>query len=529
LETTVGGALFRTGATRIENAWFADPSRLRLMLGGPVSDASAKGWSMRAYQADAAGPGELEAAGQGVQLPASGPVFHDVELVHPLMPLLLELTDAEGVIRDIALLPFPSLLPGGIHGAELKALQNEPNPMDAFWSLSETLLQEAIGRPDWPSRSITELAVGGSGMLPEALRNWLAALFGLSVSQASATPVSGMRLVLPPGAVPSISALVSRGLDPGEGRQATGPFLVVDEGTLRPRWSVTLPSDTACEAELPFIQRDGHPSRGKQKPKPLPVHLAIVARPEAPAVVPRSADTEAAALRQEPLPLTVVLHSSDPERTRAQRGALTQFGRDALELIAAAPDTDLRDVAASARHDMILTLSDGVHFDGEALHALAGLIRKDEQTASASCVLLAETMFKKQTVLRPATGGLFPSRVSFAASPRLGFVEPDVLQALSGLTYPVVANTFQFTLWRRAALAELPRPSGPVPRSAADIRVGLDLIEAGYRNLCTCTVAVRLAGAYARRDEIDPVGAAYLQPARWEDLLGRVTVLRELF
>ncbi len=62
------------------------------------------------------------------------------------MPLLLELADADGVTRAIALMPFPSLLPGGLHAAELRALQNEPNPIGAFWSLSELLLQETVGQ-----------------------------------------------------------------------------------------------------------------------------------------------------------------------------------------------------------------------------------------------------------------------------------------------------------------------------------------------------------------------------------------------
>ncbi len=71
--------------------------------------------------------------------------------------------------------------------------------------------------------------------------------------------------------------------------------------------------------------------------------------------------------------------------------------------------------------------------------------------------------------------------------------------------------------------------SGPVPAAGEDIRLGLDLMQAGYRNWCTTQVSARLAGSYAPRDMIDPVGAAYLQPERWEDILGRVTVVRELF
>jgi hypothetical protein len=54
-------------------------------------------------------------------------------------------------------------------------------------------------------------------------------------------------------------------------------------------------------------------------------------------------------------------------------------------------------------------------------------------------------------------------------------------------------------------------------------------MRAGYRNLCTTRHTARLSGPYAPRDGVDPVGAGFLQPQAWEDILGRVTVVRELF
>ena len=148
------------GAVRIENAWFADRSTLRLMLavGGDAGSGSPS-LVIRAYQAGPASPNDLSPVGEGVQLPPVGPVFHDLLLLDPLMPLLLELSDVEGTTLAIVLLPFPSLLPGGLHWAELKAQQTEANSIDDFWSYSETLLEEAVGGPHWPSRSIGSLAV----------------------------------------------------------------------------------------------------------------------------------------------------------------------------------------------------------------------------------------------------------------------------------------------------------------------------------------------------------------------------------
>jgi hypothetical protein len=104
-----------------------------------------------------------------------------------------------------------------------------------------------------------------------------------------------------------------------------------------------------------------------------------------------------------------------------------------------------------------------------------------------------------------------------------------VLQALPNLTYPVVANTLLLTAFRRKALLDVPMPVGPVPPTVSDIRLGLDLLNAGYRNLCTTKFGAELAGNYVRRDSIDPVGAAYVNPDRWQTILSEVAFVRELF
>jgi hypothetical protein len=97
------------------------------------------------------------------------------------------------------------------------------------------------------------------------------------------------------------------------------------------------------------------------------------------------------------------------------------------------------------------------------------------------------------------------------------------------MTYPVVANTLHLTAWNRALLAELPKSADPVPRSAEDIELGLTLTRAGYRNLCTTRFSATMTGNPPRRDAIDPLGSTILQPGRWQELLDRVTVVRELF
>jgi hypothetical protein len=118
--------------------------------------------------------------------------------------------------------------------------------------------------------------------------------------------------------------------------------------------------------------------------------------------------------------------------------------------------------------------------------------------------------------------------VSFATAPNLSFFEPDVIDALPELTYPVVANSFSLSVFRKSAVSKLAQPTSPVSSIASDVRLGLDLMQAGYGNWCTTQVSAGLRGPYARRDLIDPVGGSYLAPESWAQVLSKVTLLREL-
>jgi hypothetical protein len=360
----------------------------------------------------------------------------------------------------------------------------------------------------------------------------------------------GLSLVLPADCVPSLSALVSRRLDLGGASSAIPPFLISESPEGRPRWSVSLPSTIDAGSNLPFIQNpQGAAANGVAS---VPIHAAIALRPGA--AVERKVETPPSALVPAASSLTVVLDASEAGRTEGLAKALKDSLADGeIEFLVrtdepdgglaramdracgegrwtATRETDLSVLAGEASHERLLTISDRVNLnDGETLSALLGLLELNEDAASAACVLLGEARFRKQSILQTASGGLFPASISFASSPRLSFFEPDVLQALPKLTYPVVANTFLCTVWRTRALAGLKPEPGPMPKTSRDVRIGLDLMTAGYRNLCTTLVKARLEGPYSRRDAIDPLGSLYLRPAQWEDILGRVTVLRELF
>jgi hypothetical protein len=478
-----------------------------------------------------------------------------------MMPLLLELCDGEGVSHGFTLLPFPSLLAGGLHAAELKALQNEPNAMDAFWSLSEVLLQELIGRDGQADRSVTQITFSGEGaegepLSGDAFQEWLAAVFNLTSADAgghyrSRSVQAGLELVLPRGSVPTISALVSRRLSVGGNASMSGPYLIAEDDNNQPRWSIALPAGTDADGSVPTL-RPTH-AMGDLLPSAdvAPIHLAIALRgsDSSPAATPLAIDGVLSPVSRA---LSVLVEITDGTRLEALIGAARAASEEVEFLFALSDPSDeiralldrvlgegrwsevvgsnLRAIARGVRHSILLTVSDRIDLsDRRTLPVLLDVLDRDDRAASASCALQWEKVIKRQVVLQPGSGGLFPTGVSFASGPRLSFGEPDVLQALSGLTYPVVANSSLLTVWRTSALAELPAVCGPAWGSGEDVRTGLDLLDAGYRNWCTTRVTARLSGPYVRRDLIDPVGAAYLQPRRWEDILSRVTVVRELF
>jgi len=530
----LGAALLIDGAAKIENAWLTADGVLRLMIAdhGGVAD----GWAIRAYQASPADPEQLHLLQPGALLPKRGPALVEFETQNQLMPLLLELSDAEGRIKEIALMAFPSLLPGGLHNAELRALQSMPNPMEAFWVTSELFLRELIGGPDAPDLSIGRLTPAGPDKDDGAVGPWLDSVLGFRRSDAGSNSLErsggGVELKLPHDCVPAIGTIVSRSLS-GLG---TGPYLVADVEGFRPRWSVVLPAGWDAEGSAPVLA--GGP--GTDAPS---VHLAIALRAARLPALPTAA---AAKKRRAKRKISVLLDANDPDRARAVIATLQSLigpGVDLLVRVAGGENAfeppiegawkrfhgDLEAAASKAKHDLLLTISDRVDLgDGQVLETLAAML-EHQSVASASCVLLRELSFKKQKVLQPASGGLFPAGVSFAAAPALTFAELDALEALPDATYPVVANTFLLTLWRRSALAGLSKPPRPLPASAADVQIGLALAERGLISLCTTKVSARLLGDYTPRDAIDPIGQSRLTPHDWQQLLGRVTLLRQLF
>lgn len=199
---------------------------------------------------------------------------------NPLLPILFVGYDDAGEILFTDLMPFPSLLRGGLHEAEVAAVGEQGGTVEDFRRLSDAYLAEAAGwgREDLVS-TIAEIevdlssATGGEAIFDPAVGAWLTAGFHVALGAANAAqrvdrdlgdrsfvehaeaqlartkagPSGGpiragrARLSLPSRAIPTVGAVVSRRLPVPAARQP-GPHIVVDEAFPHRRYLVAFPA-----------------------------------------------------------------------------------------------------------------------------------------------------------------------------------------------------------------------------------------------------------------------------------------------
>jgi hypothetical protein len=592
--------LFLEGPHKITDAWFATTATLRLAVQGNdilegVTDSLGV---LRAWQPDPRSPGALIALDE-VALPEVGPGFVELALDNPLMPLLLELAGSSGTTRGFALLPYPSLLRGGLHSAERAANQLSLMPMDDIWRLSLALLREQIAGAAQGGFSVARLAVrldgatGAEAVFSPQVRDWLSGLFGLDLHAAQGVDEAaqdqgtawlrqslsgdlpdrgtGLTLTLPAQAVPSLQSLVTRRLHLPDGMAtAPGPWLVSEAVQARPLWSVAMPATAPASPDMPMLDKNTQEA-GADAQTPFhwmaPLHLAVVLRPADPpgetrALFPAAPD---AAIPPQGVPadLSVVLTVSDPAEAEAAmialgaqtdlpqitlilRGrcdstadGLDQIRAKANQLFGTPPQQmpaqtgtldDLDTILAATQTEHIVLMDAAVILHHEHILAtLAAELNADTRRASMSCSLFHSHIRGNKTALDFASGGMFAAQISLLGAPRLTVSEPDTRLALPASSYPVLANTFDLCALRRSALQDTAAARAAMPGTgAADLHFGLSARAAGWQHICTSRISAGMARAPSRRDEMDPFGLACILPARWEDLLSQVTVLREL-
>jgi hypothetical protein len=249
----------------------------------------------------------------------------DLPLAHVFQPFALLGVDAGGVLRDAAVWPFPSLLRGAPHHAELWLMGDHAAGHEAAVRASGSLLRELAGRP-WLEGSLSlgalecdlRRANGTERLLSPPVRHWLADVFGIQTLRVAQPPAEapkashdhlvsrcadvkpaleagrllarerevgdGLRLRLPAEAIPSLSLLCSRRLELADDAVGAGSHALVQAASGRPLALVSMPAPgkallqaQATDEPLAFPLVLGasaaEPARAVRLPLPLAVHL----------------------------------------------------------------------------------------------------------------------------------------------------------------------------------------------------------------------------------------------------------------
>ena len=249
-----GGAL----GFRLADAWLEGSRNLTLRF--EASRKIAK--SFDAYQCVGSAPVSV-AADRPVDRMAK---LAAVTLVNPFAPVLFVFKGEDGSIDAIDLLPFPSLLRGGMHAAERLLANCGADEVADTAALSGELLAAWLQKLEQPSRTVTSISLDGAletGLEPvlnDDLLGWISDGLAIQISvDASAKPPpdfiaeklerhrrtggdeGGHRLHLPADCIPTISALlrpVPTGAAPGI---AAGGMGIVDCERHGRVWSVWMP------------------------------------------------------------------------------------------------------------------------------------------------------------------------------------------------------------------------------------------------------------------------------------------------
>ena len=275
---------FGTKDVRLVSIWYANSRDLRLSVEKEPPFKLPQ--VLRAYQYDPVVGGGLVLVGDCVlqgetwQLP-------DLALVNPYLPVLLTLAAPEGYLTDATLIPYPSLLPGGIHDHECNVSHTADNPK----LLAQELLQEHLLalQHGW-AMGILQVdireAIGTEAILSIDFKEWLWSIFSLRIkpwrapelsqalaeywqevfetpplkrtaekfSSQSAREREGRALLCPSRAIPSLRALtISRTL--GELEQTCGisRFILVQDGPFTQRCRLSWP-EMALNADRSLAQ-----------------------------------------------------------------------------------------------------------------------------------------------------------------------------------------------------------------------------------------------------------------------------------
>jgi len=256
---------------KVWDLWWANSRLLKVRLSGLSGEGQAT--SLRVLQPVPRGDGRLElAVADELQLGREETVA-TVGVLNPLLPILFVGREAGGELVFTDLLPFPSLVRGGLHEAEAAAVGEHGGTLEDLCRLSDAYVAEAVGwGEEGSSSAVGEIevdlrwATGSEAIFDPAVGTWLSEVFKIGLvggheearvsrdlgdrsfveharGQLSRKAVVGARigrgrLRLPSRGIPTVGAVVSRRLSAGPG---PGPYIVQDEAFPHRRYLVGLP------------------------------------------------------------------------------------------------------------------------------------------------------------------------------------------------------------------------------------------------------------------------------------------------
>lgn len=182
------------GKVELESAWLDTELQLRVM----VANRSDRDFVLRVCQRG--DDRTVRLCSEQLVINGKLTLCH-VELADRFRPVLLVLCAADGTLLDASVFPFPSLLPGGLHSAELIADQTVGADIKGYVAYCAGLLERMSDHPSSPGISTVLVnltnALGSEAIFANDMRCWLWEQFGVLVQ-----PEDGQAIK-----TPSVSAL----------------------------------------------------------------------------------------------------------------------------------------------------------------------------------------------------------------------------------------------------------------------------------------------------------------------------------
>lgn len=513
-------------------------------------------------------------------------------LINPFEPILLVFKGEDRSIDAIDLLPFPSLVRGGMHAAERLIVGRGSDDVGETATLSARLVTAWSQREANPSRCIRTIEIdpatstGLEPVLNADFLAWVSGRLGITLLsdesvvpdfirkklRKAASPGGGNTLHLPANALPTISALLgSLPSDAAAGRM-TGGFGIVEAGRYGRVWSVWQPPMAEMVEDLqlagaprlaPALTISRSDDAGDARQAHLPWPLALSFR-EAPTRIQRQGPFEVAPdfsgplLRKSSSPDTsvsvLVPASAGATGSVALLDSLAQQSNVQISKIVVCvhePENDELSRALAGlfpdRHETVAVPASAGRLEqivagrdllapGRLFLADAGTILTDHRTLSTlSQMVDAEGVSSAGLLLRvvadkmpQVSAGYSFAGIDLSASPALSFAPIDATVWRSPSTYPVVANSMAAMVTTREQIETLCSAGSTMMRPESDDLL-LGLHLLNNGGLNVCTTIVSaFTSSMARPSQVSISLPYQLSPAELATITQAATIVQRV-